>query len=162
MKILCVCLGNICRSPSAEGLLKSMVEQSKLSDQVQVDSAGTSAWHAGEVPDGRSAYYAGLRGYKLEGVSRQIQDKDFENFDLILAMDDKNLFDLQKMCPQKKWQNKIKLITTYCDVHDPEKISKGVPDPYSKGEEGFLYVLDLLEDACSVIVKKIEKKESLL
>lgn len=158
MKVLCVCLGNICRSPTAEGILKFYLKDSNLEDQVFVDSAGTSAWHSGEPPDGRSAYYAGLRGFKLAGASRQIQDQDFEEFDLILAMDAKNLFDLQKLCPEKKFESKIRVVTSYCQKHEGPILEQGIPDPYHKGEEGFLYVLDLLEDACLEIVSEIEKQ----
>lgn len=121
----------------------------------QVDSAGTSGWHEGDDPDGRSTYHARLRGYTLEGSSRAVIDDDFEKFDLILAMDPKNQFDLTQMSPHKKYESKIKLLTDYCKIHAADKVKSGVPDPYYNGEEGFKLVLDIIEDACAVLVSEI-------
>ncbi len=151
MKILCVCLGNICRSPTAQGVLKHML---KGKGEFFIDSAGTSGWHEGDPPDGRSTYHASLRGYKLEGASRVIVEKDFEKFDVILAMDQKNQFDLNQMCSSPLYKTKIKLITDYCKFHEQDKVSLGVPDPYYKGEKGFAMVLDIIEDACATLVDK--------
>lgn len=156
MKILCVCLGNICRSPTAEGVLKSMLQGH---EGFFVDSAGTSGWHEGDSPDGRSMYHASLRGYKLEGESRAVTEDDFKKFDVILAMDHKNHFDLSQMCPSEDYQSKIKLITDYCKIHEGERLKLGVPDPYYKGEEGFGIVLDIIEDACAVLVDEWTDKE---
>lgn len=149
MKILCVCLGNICRSPTAEGVLKHML---KGREEFYIDSAGTSGWHEGAPPDGRSTYHASLRGYQLEGTSRAVTEKDFEDFDVILAMDQKNVFDLNQVCPHEAGKSKIKLITDFCKTYKADKVSSGVPDPYYKGEEGFGIVLDIIEDACAVLV----------
>jgi len=124
-----------------------------------VDSAGTSAWHEGEPPDGRSTYHASLRGYSLSGASRAVYESDFKDYDLILAMDARNQFDLTKMCPNPELESKIKLITDFCKTHEADKVKQGVPDPYHKGEEGFGIVLDIIEDACHEIVKKIKSKE---
>ena len=149
MKILCVCLGNICRSPTAEGILKSLLDSSDF----LIDSAGTSAWHEGEAPDSRSTRHAALRGYKLEGASRAVRESDYRDFDLILAMDARNHFDLEKNCPSEDLKDKIKLITDFCKTHDSNKLKSGVPDPYRLGVEGFELVLDILEDACAELAK---------
>lgn len=154
MKILCVCLGNICRSPTAQAVLKHM-----LGDEHRVDSAGTSAWHEGEPPDGRSTYHASLRGYSLEGASQAVKESDFAEYDLLLAMDARNQFDLLQMCPNPEDESKIKLITDFCKIHEAGKVKQGVPDPYYKGEEGFGIVLDIIEDASHEIVKKIKAGE---
>jgi len=154
MKILCVCLGNICRSPTAEAVLRQM-----LGGEHTIDSAGTSAWHEGEPPDGRSAYHASLRGYALSGASRALRESDFEDYDLLLAMDQRNHFDMSQMCFDEDHQSKIKLITDFCKIHEADKVKNGVPDPYYKGEEGFGIVLDIIEDACHELVKKIKAKE---
>ncbi len=156
MKILCVCLGNICRSPTAEGILKTYLKDHR---EFYIDSAGTSGWHEGEAPDARSTYHASLRGYDLKGQSRGVRDEDFKKFDVILAMDQKNQFDLIKMCSKPQYESKIKLITDYCKIHEANKVKLGVPDPYYKGEEGFGLVLDILEDACSSFVEKALKGE---
>jgi protein-tyrosine phosphatase len=154
MKILCVCLGNICRSPTAEAVLKHLLGGDHI-----VDSAGTSAWHGGEPPDGRSTYHASLRGYSLSGASRAVRESDFEDYDLILAMDKRNQFDLVKMCPNSENESKIKLITDFCKIHEADRVKEGVPDPYYDGERGFGFVLDIIEDASHEIVKKIKSKE---
>lgn len=157
MKILCVCLGNICRSPTAEGVLKQMLVSEGLNHIVEVDSAGTSAWHEGEEPDGRSTYHASLRGYKLGGSSRAVNQKDFKDFDVLLAMDAKNHFDLEQMAGDQRQKSKIKLITDFCKIHNSNKLKSGVPDPYYKGEEGFGIVLDIIEDASAEIVNQIKE-----
>lgn len=154
MKILCVCLGNICRSPTAEGVLKAKLSAKNL-NHVRVDSAGTSAWHSGNSPDGRSSQHAKLRGYHLEGASRQVRVEDFDEFDLILAMDKSNNEDLMNLAKSNNHAeqiSKIHLITDFCLIHSIDE----VPDPYYKGDEGFEQVLDIIEDACDQIVKKIE------
>jgi protein-tyrosine phosphatase len=159
MKILFVCLGNICRSPTAEAVFAKIVEDRKVADHnFVIDSAGTSAWHEGAAPDARSHMHAAKRGYELKGSSRQVKDSDYHDFDYIFAMDKKNEFDLTKEAPEGT-EHKIKVITKYCKIHKPEVYELGVPDPYTKGEEGFELVLDLLEDSCSEVYNKITSKK---
>lgn len=156
MRILFVCLGNICRSPTAEGVFKKLSKDYNNLN-IEVDSAGTSAWHEGEPPDSRSRECAFQRGYDLVGESRQVKAGDFSYFDMIIAMDNKNFQDLIKICPEA-YHHKIKMMTDYCKVHDHDKVKNGVPDPYSSGVEGFNLVLDIIEDACSNLLNIVALK----
>ena len=142
--VLFVCMGNICRSPTAEGVFAHRVQQHGLADRVRVDSAGTHNYHPGSPPDARSQTHARQRGYDLSALrARQIADVDFVSFDLILAMDWDNLALLQAACPPQH-QYKLRRLTEFCQRHD----SPVVPDPYYGGHQGFEQVLDLVEDAC--------------
>lgn len=150
--ILFVCLGNICRSPMAEEIMRSYLDKAGLNDIVTIDSAGTYNYHEGELPDTRMRQYASLRGYELTHHSRPVKSGDFDKFDLILAMDDTNLQDLMHKAPTPEAQKKIKKMTDYCTVHTMNH----VPDPYYGGAEGFNFVIDLLEDACTGLLKTIK------
>lgn len=151
-KILFVCLGNICRSPAAEGIMKKKAEGLPI----EVDSAGTAGYHIGELPDARMRSHARKRNYPLESYARQFNPStDFERFDLILAMDKNNFRDLQSFDRSKKYSNKIVMMTDFCETM---KVSE-VPDPYYGGAEDFEHVIDILEDACSGLVKKLQMKQ---
>lgn len=140
IKVLFVCLGNICRSPTACGVFARQVADSGLSDQVRVDSAGTSGWHNGAKPDSRSVQLAAGYGYDLSFIrSRQINEQDFIEQDLILAMDKENLNSLRQMCPPE-FAHKLRLFLDFADLPVSE-----VPDPYFGGSEGFARVLNLVE-----------------
>ena len=142
-KVLLVCLGNICRSPTAHGVLEAMVKRRGLSQRIEVDSAGTAAWHAGKGPDARSIQAARKRGYTLEHLrARQALAADFDEFDVILAMDNSNLRDLQAIRPPH-FTGHLGLFLDFAQ-HSP---GCEVPDPYYGGEAGFEKVLDLVEDA---------------
>jgi len=142
--VLMVCMGNICRSPTAEGVLGHRVRQLGLASQVTVDSAGTHNYHPGSPPDERSQQHARRRGYDLSGLrARQISDADYALFDLILAMDWDNLALLKSDCPTQ-YQHKLRRLTEFCLQHD----SPVVPDPYYGDRQAFEQVLDLVEDAC--------------
>lgn len=146
MKLLFVCLGNICRSPTAEGVMKSLCHKSSL--KWEIDSAGTSGHHVGEPADERMRSHALERGYNLESRSRKFDPhRDFEYFDRIIVMDELNLRDIKNLDSEGKYTDKIKLMTEYCSKFEASK----VPDPYYGGSEGFELVLDIVEDACEGI-----------
>ena len=153
-KILFVCLGNICRSSSAEGVMKHLLEESGLGNEFVVDSAGISSYHQGELPDSRMCAHAIRRGYELTHRSRSVRTEDFYNFDLIIGMDDRNIDDLKDRAPSPEEWKKIHLMTEYCTRFTH---ADHVPDPYYGGAEGFEYVLDLLEDACAGLLERISQ-----
>ncbi len=143
-----VCMGNICRSPTAEAVLRHKLAAAGLGEKVTVDSAGTHAWHAGSPPDLRSAAHAKRRGYDLSTLrARAVSPADFERFDFILAMDWDNLSLLGKQCPLQ-YRPKLGRLTDHCRQHQADV----VPDPYQGGAAGFEQVLDLVEDACDGFV----------
>ena len=151
IRVLLVCLGNICRSPTAEVVFRSVVEGAGLADNVGIVSCGTAGYHIGEVPDSRSQSAAKVRGYDMSALrGRQIQNTDFESFDFILAMDDANLHDLTERCPEQ-YRMKLGLFLTY--AHNYKETE--VPDPYYGGSEGFSHVLDLVEDAAHGLLQSI-------
>ena len=145
MRILFVCLGNICRSPTAEGVMRHLLRERGLEDEVTVESAGTGAWHVGSPPDERSAEAARRRGIELLGEARQVRPADFERFDLIVAMDRSNLRDLLDIAPDETARAKVRLLLDDDDV----------PDPYYGGERGFDEVLDLVHDACERLIDEV-------
>ncbi|MDH6358437.1 low molecular weight protein-tyrosine-phosphatase [Parabacteroides sp. PF5-9] len=156
IKLLFVCLGNICRSPSAEAVMKKVVKEAGLEDRFEIDSAGTAAYHEGEMADQRMRTHASRRGYQLESISRPVRMDDFDHFDLIIGMDDQNITNLKRLAPDLESQQKIHQMTEFSKV----KTIDHVPDPYYGGASGFENVLDILEDACDGLLEQI--KESLL
>lgn len=153
-KVLFVCTGNICRSPSAAGVFQHMIDDAGLSDVIGVDSAGTHTFHVGEAPDPRAQAAAQKRGYDLSGyVARQIRPDDFREFDLILAMDWENLSALQQQCP-KVYQHKLMLLMRFSNEFEEAT----VPDPYYGGPEGFNKVLDYIEDAGQGVFELVRKR----
>jgi len=148
--ILFVCMGNICRSPSAEAVFRHKAESHGLS--LKIDSAGTVGAHAKEKPDHRAQKVASERGYSFDGIkARKVTVRDFDDFDLILAMDNANLEDLQKIAPTLL-QHKAKLFLDFADNHEETE----VPDPYYGGANGFRYVLDLVEDASDGLLAQLK------
>lgn len=154
MKVLFVCLGNICRSPTAEGVFKAFVDNEGLGEFIQSDSAGTSAYHEGSLADGRSRNHASLRGYNLTSISRQLRESDFSDFDLILTMDDSNFAKVVAFGQTLEGADlsKVKKFTSYCEIHNIDE----VPDPYHRGHDGFEHVLDIIEDGCAVLLKQLK------
>jgi protein-tyrosine phosphatase len=144
-RILFVCMGNICRSPTAEGVMRRLLEERGLEGEIEVQSAGTGGWHAGAPPDARSARAAAARGITLEGAARQVTRADFEEFDLLVAMDRDNLADLRAIAPSGS-EHKVRLLLA--DGRD-------VPDPYYGGPHGFENVLDLVEAACEQLLDEL-------
>jgi len=155
-KILFVCLGNICRSPSAEAVFKGLLKKRGLNHKFTVDSAGTSGWHVGEPADKRMQKHAAKRGYSLDSISRQFEpDEDFDRFDLIIGMDDENILALKRVA---RGQADLEKIYKMTDFSIDWSYSE-VPDPYYGGEEGFELVLDLLEDASSGLLDSIIRND---
>ncbi|MGL5318145.1 MAG: low molecular weight protein-tyrosine-phosphatase [Bacteroidales bacterium] len=153
-KILFVCLGNICRSPTAEGVMQTLVKEAHLDGQIGIDSAGTYGGHAGELPDARMRQHAQRRGYALTSRSRQVRVSDFEEFDLIVAMDDRNYEELRHLAPDLEAQAKVHRMVEYSTQREYDYI----PDPYYGGAEGFELVIDLLEEACGGLLNEIKTK----
>lgn len=155
IRVLLVCMGNICRSPTAEGVLRAHVERAGLAADVEVDSAGTHAYHIGEPPDPRSQKVAASRGYELGHLrARRVVTADFLRFDLILAMDRNNLAMLREACPPEE-QHRIGLLLEYSRNAQHDE----VPDPYYGGPEGFERVLDLIEDGCSGVIEELRRRK---
>lgn len=152
-KILFVCLGNICRSPAADGVLHAMASKAGLSDRFEIDSAGTYAGHAGELPDARMRAAAAQRGYSLTHRSRPVELNDFFEFDRIIAMDDNNVENLRRMAPSVESVSKIERFAELCKNHSDVHY---IPDPYYGGSDGFNHVLDLIEDGCQTILDACE------
>lgn len=151
-RVLMVCLGNICRSPTAEGVLRAKLEAAGLGDVVAVDSAGTSGYHAGQKPDARAVRHAQQRGYSLAALrARQVTADDFRRFDLILAMDDDNLRELRRLRPQDATAQVMLLLEHGTDPQRPRGDGR-VPDPYYGPAGGFDHVLDLIEHGCDGVV----------
>ena len=155
-KLLFVCLGNICRSPAAEGVFLHLLEARGLSHQFLVDSAGTGGWHVGNPADRRMRAAAERRGIHLPSRARQIELADFSNFDRILTMDEDNLRAVRSLAGELGARSDLALVepmTSHCRRFS----DKEVPDPYYGGEQGFEHVLDLLEDACSGLLETLTR-----
>jgi len=155
-KILFVCLGNICRSPAAEGVLRAAAERCGMADKITADSAGTYGGHAGQLPDSRMRAAASRRGYDLTHRARRITEEDFFDFDMIVVMDDMNYESVSRLAPGREGLNKLYRFTEFCSRHPQWS---HVPDPYYEGREGFELVLDLLEDGCEGILKRMSDEE---
>ncbi|QEN03153.1 low molecular weight phosphotyrosine protein phosphatase [Thiospirochaeta perfilievii] len=151
IKVLFVCLGNICRSPTAEGIFKSIVSDLGLDSQFYIDSAGTSAYHVGETPDVRMRRAAQKRGYELNSNSRQFTTEDFTNFDHIVVMDKSNLRDVLSLDKSNLYKNRVSLMTDYSTNYR----NSDVPDPYYGADDGFNIVIDILEESLKGFINSI-------
>jgi protein-tyrosine phosphatase len=149
-RVLFVCLGNICRSPTAEAVFRTLIEREGSADHIDVDSAGTGGWHVGEGPDPRMVEAGRRRGHQLGGRARQVEDADFERFDLILAMDASNLAELKRRAPDGATAE-VRLFREF----DPEAPGGDVPDPYYGGRSGFDDVVDIVERASAALLEHI-------
>ena len=150
-KILFVCLGNICRSSSAEGVMKHLVAQAGREEEFVIDSAGFLSYHQGELPDSRMRAHAARRGYDLTHRSRPVRKEDFTRFDLIVAMDDNNVRQLHAVAPSEEAKQKVVRMADYLTEH-PHTF---IPDPYYDGLEAFDLVVTLLEDACAELLRRV-------
>jgi len=157
IKVLFVCMGNICRSPSAEAVMNAYIKRDGLQDKIICDSAGTIGYHAGEPADARMQRHAIKRNIHLTSISRQINSNDFKEFDYVIGMDNDNLKNMQAFIPNPSLSSKISKMTDYCSNSNPGY----VPDPYYGGSDGFEQVLDLLEDACEGLLNKIRKDHNI-
>jgi protein-tyrosine phosphatase len=154
MRLLFVCMGNICRSPTAEAVMRGIVAREGLEGDVEIDSAGIGAWHLGEPPDQRSTAAAKARGIVLEGAARQVTEADFEAYDLLLAADEQNVAALRALAPDDAAASKVVLLREF----DPESAAAGdleVPDPYYGGADGFDHVIDLVQAACDGLLERL-------
>ena len=156
MKLLFICLGNICRSPAAEGIMRQMVEERALSNDIIVDSAGIGSWHVGEMPDPRMRKHAARRGYDLSPLrARQFRSDDFQKFDYIIVMDEENYHDVMERGGVYADARKVLRMKDYFIRY---KGQQSVPDPYYGGAEGFEQALDLIEDGCEGLLKDLVNK----
>ena len=153
-RILFVCMGNICRSPAAEGILRSKAEKAGLAEHYEIDSAGTYSGHSGDLPDPRMREAAQRRGYRLTHRARPVLDEDFSRFDMLIAMDERNYDALDRLAFTLEDKAKIYRMSDFSSRHDYDH----VPDPYYEGREGFELVLDLLEDACTGLLEYTAKE----
>jgi protein-tyrosine phosphatase len=154
LRLLFVCLGNICRSPTAEGTMRALVREADLEQEIELDSAGTGGWHVGSAPDERATAAAAARGIALEGATRRVRGEDFDDFDLILAMDASNRDDLQALADGEAQRAKVRLLREF----DPASAESGeldVPDPYYGPGDGFERVLDHVQAACEGLLAQI-------
>ena len=146
-RLLFVCMGNICRSPTAEAVMRGLVREAGLESEFEIDSAGTGSWHKGDPPDRRATEAAHARGVTLEGAARQVRPRDFEHYDLLLAMDRENLRELRTFSPDNDAAGKARLLRSF-DPASAGAPDLDVPDPYYGGPDGFETVLDQVEAAC--------------
>jgi protein-tyrosine phosphatase len=159
VRVLFVCLGNICRSPTAEGTMRALVREAGLEDSIELDSAGTGSWHVGSPPDARASAAASARGITLGGCARQVGEDDFDDFDLILAMDRSNMRELRQLAPGEKARTRIKLLREF-DPASAGVEDLDVPDPYYGAAGGFEEVLDLVQAACAGLLAQIRAGEA--
>jgi protein-tyrosine phosphatase len=155
VSVLFVCIGNICRSPTAEGIFQSMVKEAGLSDKIKIDSAGSSAYHIGELPHPTTRETAAKRGYNLQSRARQYTQKDFSDFDYIIGMDESNEDHLNALAPNNSNAEIISFIDL-CPTYKDQ--FSDVPDPYYGGPKGFDLVLDVVEEGCKILLEKIKQE----
>ena len=156
--LLFVCLGNICRSPAAQGVMQRLVDERGLTDRFYIDSAGMGGWHVGDLPDKRMRVHARSRGYELTHRARKVQSRDFDDFDLIVGMDASNVDELRDLAATIEQQDKVVMMGDYIRQYPHYDY---VPDPYYEGSEGFELVLDLLEDSCENLLDRILEQNNI-
>lgn len=156
-QLLFVCLGNICRSPSAENIMNHLIQQAGLEAQIQCDSAGTAGYHVGAKPDRRMTMAANAHGIEMRGQARMFEAADLETFDLILAMDRSNYQNILALDPAGNSAHKVKMMCSFCREYSDQE----VPDPYYGGADGFDYVIRLLMDACEGLLGAIAQEQNL-
>lgn len=150
-KILFVCLGNICRSPAAEGVMRALTVRKGVENKFEIDSAGIGAWHVGELPDRRMRNRAAVRGYRLDSHARQFSEADFNRFDYILVMDGDNFKNIHGRATTEEHRRKVLMLADYLRKQQ----SPVIPDPYYGSEKDFDYALDLIEEACENLLDEL-------
>lgn len=158
LRLCFVCLGNICRSPTAEGVMQHLVDAEGLGDHVELDSAGTGAWHAGERADARARATAAGRGLELTSIARQFEPEDFARFDYVVAMDEQNLRELERLAASDDDRAKLHLFRSFDPASPP---GAAVPDPYYGGDQGFEEVFDICEAACRGLLAHLRREHGL-
>lgn len=156
LRVLFVCMGNICRSPAGEGVLRARLAAAGLANRVTVDSAGTIGYHAGSPPDRRMRAAASRRGYDLDSRARQVTAADLDRFDLILTMDEDNRRDVLALARDDRQRARVRAFCEFCQTHAETE----VPDPYYGGDQGFEHVLDLLEDGCAGVIEWARRRNA--
>lgn len=154
IRLLFICLGNICRSPAAEGVMKAIVKREGREKDFFIDSAGIGGWHVGDLPDSRMRKHGGMRGYKFDSRARQFSHADFADFDYIFVMDYENYRAVTSMAKNEEERQKVRMLTDYLVRH---KNVPTVPDPYYGSDHAFEYALDLIEDACENLFDYLQK-----
>lgn len=155
--VLFICLGNICRSPAAESIMKSLVEKEGMSDDFFIDSAAIGSWHIGQLPDSRMRKCGAEHGYRFDSHARQFQKSDFQHFDLIVVMDNENYRAITSMASSQADKDKVVRIADYLTHH---REYTTVPDPYYGDYSDFELVIELLEDACQGLLDSIKEQNS--
>jgi protein-tyrosine phosphatase len=159
VRILFVCLGNICRSPTAEGVLRALAARERIDGEIEVESAGTGGWHIGSPPDVRASAAARARGIVLEGSARQVVPEDLDRFDLVIAMDRENLRELRALARDEEQLAKIRLLREFDPGRDGDEGELDVPDPYYGAAGGFEEVLEIVEAACGELLRRVASGE---
>jgi low molecular weight protein-tyrosine phosphatase len=158
ISVLFVCLGNICRSPTAEGTMRALVREAGMQDEVEIDSAGTGGWHVGSAPDERATAAAAARGIALEGSARRVASDDFYYFDLLVGMDRSNVAELRRIARDSGQRAKVRLLREF-DPASAGETDLDVPDPYYGEGDGFERVLDHVQAACAGLLARIRAGE---
>ena len=154
ISLLFICLGNICRSPAAEGIMKKIVDEKGMDDRFRIDSAGIGSWHVGQLPDQRMRRHGAQHGYTFDSHARQFKEEDFDRFDYIAVMDHENYLDVTEKARNGDDMKKVTCLANYLRNHPRYKT---VPDPYYGGDRDFELVIELLEDACNGLLEKLLK-----
>ena len=157
IRILFICLGNICRSPAADGIMKQLVSEAGLDDDFLIDSAGIGSWHVGQLPDHRMRRHGLQHGYTFDHRARQFSARDFDRFDFDAVMDQENFHDVSRQARSETDRQKIIRMSDYLRHHPNQRT---IPDPYYGNDRDFEYVIELLEDACASLLQELTKTEN--
>lgn len=156
IRLLFICLGNICRSPAANGIMQQIVDKAGCTEKYYIDSAGIGPWHVGELPDARMRRHGTLHGYTFNHRARQFNAKrDFQDFDMILVMDEENFQEITRQSFSSEDKKKIKRLSSYMSQHPNQST---IPDPYYYGDDAFELAIELIEDACQGLFNELEKQ----